>query len=134
MRFLVYIIALIRDLHKKVGVNMAIYKDPHPTSDGRCWYFKICFKDAFENNKQYRSKKYATKKEATDAERYYFVTSTSKAEDINMTFEELYYAFRKYKDDKVKTTTKYDYDNKAKYIKSFFKIKVSDFNIMQYEE
>ena len=113
---------------------MAVYKDPHPTNDGRCWYFKLSFKDSFGNNKQYRSKKYATKKEATDAERIYFVTSTTKIEDNNMTFEELYYAFRKYKDDKVKTTTKYDYDNKAKYIKSFFKIKVSDFNIMQYEE
>ena len=62
------------------------------------------------------------------------MTSTTKIEDNNMTFEELYFAFRKYKDDRVKTTTKYDYDNKAKYIKGFFKIKVKDFNIMQYEE
>ena len=79
---------------------MAVYKDPHPTNDGRCWYFKISFKDAFGNTKQYRSKKYATKKEATDAERYYFVTSTTKTEDTNMTFEELYYAFRKYKENR----------------------------------
>ena len=48
---------------------MAVYKDPKPTKNGRAWYFKFSYKDAFGATKQYRSKRYLTKKEAADAER-----------------------------------------------------------------
>ena len=50
---------------------MAVYKDPKPTKNGRAWYFKFSYKDAFGATKQYRSKRYLTKKEASDAERLY---------------------------------------------------------------
>ena len=93
------IIAPIRDFYKKVGEIMAVYKDPHPTKDGRCWYFKIGYKDVFENNKQFRSKRFMTKKEAQDAERTFLITSTDKVEDNNMTFLDLYKDFRAHNDE-----------------------------------
>lgn len=68
----------------KVGEIMAVYKDPKPTKNGRAWYFKFSYKDAFGATKQYRSKRYLTKKEASDAERMFLVTSTNKVEDNNM--------------------------------------------------
>ncbi len=45
---------------------MAIYKDSNKTKDGRSWYFKVYKKDYLGNNKVYKSKRYLTKKEATD--------------------------------------------------------------------
>ena len=59
---------------------MAVYKDPKPTKSGRAWYFKFSYKDAFGATKQYRSKRYLTKKEASDAERMFLVTSTDKVD------------------------------------------------------
>lgn len=73
---------------------MAVYKDPKPTKNGRAWYFKFSYKDAFDATKQYRSKRYLTKKDASDAERMFFVTSTDKVEDNNMTFKDLYDDFQ----------------------------------------
>ena len=48
---------------------MAVCKDPKPTKNGRAWYFKFSYKDVFGATKQYRSKRFLTKKEASDAER-----------------------------------------------------------------
>lgn len=113
---------------------MAIYKDPTSTKDGRCWYFKISYKDAFGKQKQYRSKKFATKKEAVDKERMFMVTSTDKVEDNNMTFKDLYDEFRMHNDAIMKTTTQYGYKYKERFIECFYPIKIKDFNIMQFEQ
>ena len=113
---------------------MAVYKDPKPTKNGRAWYFKFSYKDAFGATKQYRSKRYLTKKEAADAERMFLVTSTDKVEDNNMTFKDLYDEFRMHNDEIMKDTTKYGYDNKEKFIECFYPVKVKDFNIMQFEQ
>ena len=113
---------------------MAVYKEPKPTKNGRAWYFKFSYKDAFGSTKQYRSKKYLTKKEASDAERMFLVTSTDKVEDNNMTFKDLYDEFRMHNDEIMKDTTKYGYDNKEKFIECFYPVKLKDFNIMQFEQ
>ena len=47
------------------------YKDPKPTKNGRAWYFKFSYKDVFGATKQYSSKRYLTKKEASDAEKMF---------------------------------------------------------------
>lgn len=52
---------------------MAIYKDTTPTKDGRSWYFKVYKKDIEGNNKCYKSKRYATKKEAQEEERLFLM-------------------------------------------------------------
>ena len=100
------------------------YKVPKPTKNGRAWYFKFSYKDAFGATKQYRSKRYLTKKEASDAERMFLVTSTDKVEDNNMTFKDLYDEFRMHNDEIMKDTTKYGYDNKEKFIECFYPVKV----------
>ena len=56
-----YIISLFRYLHNKVRKEsdfiMPISKSKTPTKDGRCWYFRVCYKDEFNNNQRYQSKK-----------------------------------------------------------------------------
>lgn len=47
---------------------MAVFKDNKKTSDGRCWYFKVYKKDFNGNKKEYKSKRYLTKKEAQENE------------------------------------------------------------------
>lgn len=48
---------------------MAVYKDEkNMTKDGRKWYFKVYKKDALGNLKECKSKKYATKQLAKEAE------------------------------------------------------------------
>lgn len=86
------------------------------TKDDRCWYFKVNYTDAFGKTDQYKSKKFATKKEAIDAERMFMVTSTDKVEDNNMTFKDLYDEFRMHNDEIMKATTLCGYNHKEKYI------------------
>ena len=99
---------------------MAVYKEHKPTKNDRTWYFKFNYKDTFNTTMQYRSKRYLTKKEASDAERISLVTSTDKVEDNNMTFKDLYDEFRMHNDEIMKDTTKYSYDNKEKFIECFY--------------
>lgn len=73
-------------------------------------------------------------KKASDAERIFLVTSTNKVEDNNITIKNLYDKFRMHNDEIMKDTTKYDYDNKEKFIECFFTVKLKDFNIMQFEQ
>ena len=47
---------------------MPVYKDENPTKDGRQWFFRTRYKDLDGTKKQYHSKKYATRREALDAE------------------------------------------------------------------
>lgn len=113
---------------------MPVYKDPRPSRSGKPWFFKVNYQDSFGNNRQKKSKNFATKKEAQDAERIFLVTSTNKVEDNNMTFQDLYNEFRAHNDKEMRLTTIYGYKNKEKYIECFYKIKVKNFNIMQFME
>ena len=99
---------IFKNYWQKVGEILAVYKVPKPTKNGRAWYFKFSYKDAFGATKQYRSKRYLTKKEAADAERMFLVTSTDKVEDNNMTFKDLYDEFRMHNDEIMKDTTSMD--------------------------
>lgn len=51
-----------------------------------------------------------------------------------MTFQDLYNEFRAHNDKEMRPTTIYCYKNKEKYIECFYKIKVKNFNIMQFME
>lgn len=46
---------------------MPVNKVKIPTKDGRKRQFKVNYKNEFNNNKQYNSKKYATRAEAKEA-------------------------------------------------------------------
>lgn len=51
-----------------------------------------------------------------------------------MTFHDLYNEFRAHNDKEMRPTTIYGYKNKEKYIERFYKVKVKNFNIMQFME
>ena len=104
---------------------MPISKSKSPTKDGRCWYFRVCYKDEFNNNQRYQSKKYMTKLEAKEAEAEYI--SQMKSDPVKvpekMTLEDLWESFIAYQDDKVRISTKVGYRYVEKHFKELLKIK-----------
>ena len=112
---------------------MGVYKDKRVTKDGRCWYYKLRYDGLDGSHAQKRSKKYATKKEAEDAEFEFKLKLHNHENQSNMTFKDMIYIFIDYKKDKVKETTYYNYGNKKVYLEPLYNIKLKDFNIMQFE-
>ena len=47
---------------------MGVYKDNRPTKDGKMWFYKTQYEDIDGTHKTKKSGRYATKKEAEDAE------------------------------------------------------------------
>lgn len=56
---------------------MAVYKDKTPTKDGRCWYFRT-----YKNGMQYKSKRYASKKEAINEEALFILKRDNPANKV----------------------------------------------------
>ena len=48
-----------------------VYKSKTATKDGRKYFFRVKYKNIYDEWVDYTSKKYATKKEATDEEAIY---------------------------------------------------------------
>lgn len=112
---------------------MGAYKSKHPTKDGRQWFYRTFCTDVYGGRKPVVSKKFKTKAEALKAERE-FLEKVDKGFVANdMTFQELYDKYREYQDDKVKKTTKKNYDNKYKHIIDFMNVKCTDYTIEQFE-
>ena len=113
---------------------MSVNKTKTPTKDGKCWFFRVPYRDEFNTIKQYNSKKYATRAEAKEAELEYL---NKLKENINvpmkMTIEDLWNAFLEYQDDKVRISTKVGYKYRGKYLVPLYSIKCVDFNIMYFE-
>ena len=103
------------------------------TKDGRKWIFQTRYTDLSGNVKKYKSKKFHTKKEAQEAERLFFLELDKYRPDNNMTFRDLYLAFYKYQEDKVKETTIHTYLDRMRYMQYLDNVKVKDFNLQHYE-
>lgn len=113
---------------------MPIYKSKKTSKDGKCYFFKTNYTDAFGVNKQKCSKLFATKTEAKEAERLFLnELENNKKMPHDMTFKELYKYFREYQDDKIRLTTKRNYENRLSYMEDFFKIKCKDYSIEHFE-
>ena len=113
---------------------MPVYKSNKNSKDGKCWFYKTNYTDVFGNNKQKCSKLFATKTEAKEAERLFLgELEANKKAPITMTFEELYQKFREYQDDKIRITTKKNYENKKKHLDDFMKLKCKNYTIDHYE-
>ena len=110
-----------------------LLKQKEWTKDGRKWIFYTRYKDLFGNIKQYRSKKYLTKKEAQEAERVFLLNLDKYRPDNNMTFKDLYLAFYEYQEDKVKETTLHTYKDRMRYMALLDNVKVKEFNLQHYE-
>ncbi len=113
---------------------MPIYKSKKPTKDGRAWFFKVQYKDNFEQLKVFVSKMYSTKTEAKDGERQFFndLNKQNKAPK-DMTLGDLWDKFIEYQDDKVKISTKRGYLYKKQYLEPLFNIKCVDYSPDRYE-
>ena len=103
------------------------------TKDGRKWFFYTRYKDLSGRTKQYKSKKFLTKKEAQEAERVFFLQLDKYRPDNDMTFKDLYLAFYDYQEDKVKETTLHTYKDRMRYMELLDNVKVKEFNLQHYE-
>lgn len=67
---------------------MPVYKSNTPTADGRCWLFQASYKTAEGKYKNYRSKLYATKKEALEEQAKWILAHKGGADSL-LTFRKL---------------------------------------------
>ena len=97
---------------------MPVYKDNEKTKDGRQFYFKASYKDLRGNLKQYKSKKYTTKKEA-ELEEALFITKKTNTNRTKFEIVSLDYFKDLTARKKASTVYSYtkDYNN---HIKAFF--------------
>ena len=114
---------------------MPVYKYNNPTKDGRCWLFRVNYKDSLNNNRRYTSKKYATKFEAKEAERK-FLNELDNNSNIpsKMTLGDLWDKYLEFQSDKVRINTRRSYIYTQKSLKILFNIKCSEFNIAHYDK
>ena len=91
---------------------MAVYKSKAVTKDERKWYFSTFYLTANGKRKRKKSRQYASRLEAQDAERQFFSDINPKR--INITFEEMYYQYLEYADESIKGSTKYCKKNRIK--------------------
>ncbi len=115
---------------------MGVYKAKEgKTKDGRVWFFRVRYKDMSGRNKQYKSGKFATKKEAEVAE-LEFRLKVHKHENMDdITIEEMIDLFieNRISTIEVKPTTIYNYGNKKRYLSSLLHLKLKDYNINHYD-
>ena len=107
---------------------MAIYKDANKTKDGRCWYFKVYKKDFDGINKAYKSKRYLTKREATEEEALFLLKRDNPNKKKFSLVAKAYFE-EMYKTRKESTVRSYENDYKKNiepYFRDFF---ISDIQI-----
>lgn len=112
---------------------MAVYKDNRPTKDGKIWFFKTQYEDFDGTKKPKKSGRFATKKEAEQAELEFKISLHEKVNHNEITFEEMIELFLNFKKKRVRETTYYNYGNKIPYLKPLFKVKLKDFNYSHFE-
>lgn len=104
------------------------------TKDGRKWIFYDWVTQLDGSRKKYFSKKYASRKEALDAEKEFLTKYTNiDVNTSNMTFKELYLSYYNYQADKVKFTTIKTYKDRVKFFQDLDNVKVNDFSILHFE-
>ncbi|MDD3452697.1 MAG: site-specific integrase [Bacilli bacterium] len=103
------------------------------TKDKRSWVFDCYYKDIDGNNKRFNSKKYASRKEAYDAETQFRLKVQDQFNYSDITFNDLVDSHYEYQKDKVKATTLLNYRRMRKFITPIENIKVAEFNIRHYE-
>jgi integrase len=113
---------------------MAVYKADKPLKNGNMWIFFTRYTDLSGKRKAYKSKKYATKKEAQEAERLFLQSLDYETVSKDMTFRELYQHYYDYQKDKVKQTTIKTYKDRIKYLDILGDIKLVDLNINHIEQ
>jgi len=91
---------------------MATFKSKVVTKDERKWYFSVCYVTANGEKKRKKSRLYASRPEAQEAERQFL--ADVKQNRIDITFEEMYYQYLDYTEESIKGSTKYCKNNRNK--------------------
>jgi integrase len=113
---------------------MPVNKAKTPTKDGCAYFFRVSYRDEFNNIKRYVSKKYKTKAEATEAEAIFRSNMKEKNNIPNkMTLADLWDAWMEYQNDKVRISTRVGYKYVKKHFDPIFNIKCVDFNINYFD-
>ena len=72
---------------------MPVYKSKDVTKDGRKWYFKCQYKDVYGERHTKKSKKYAFKQEAHEAERMFLINCGKANVDDGLLWNDVVYEF-----------------------------------------
>jgi DNA invertase Pin-like site-specific DNA recombinase len=86
---------------------MAVYKSNEATKDGRTWYYAVKYKKPNGEKNRKKSKKFATEKEAQDAERKFLEANEENYKKIDIAFEDMYHEYLDYIEESIKGSTKY---------------------------
>lgn len=113
---------------------MPVYKSNKPTADGRCWLFQASFKSEDGIYKNYRSKLYATRKEAMEAQAKWILEHKGTPNGSLLSFDDIIGEFLAEKKATVKPQT---YDREVvlcKHVSTYIgRIVVSKLNATQFE-
>lgn len=112
---------------------MPVYKGTK-TKDGRSFYFRKKYKDIFNMQKDYTSRKYLTKHEAEEEEAKFIITIKDKVSSSNVTLKEIYYLFRNDLSNKVKKQTLVKTDNLFKHYDMIQDKKISSLDVSTYRK
>jgi len=114
---------------------MPVYKTKNEkTKDNRIWYFKCNYRDVYGNTKSKKSKKFATKEEATKAEAK-FLIMIGENKSKSLTFNDIYNEYIEKKKKRVRPQTIIKNENLYKYIKDTLgNIKIEKLTLDKYEK
>ena len=105
---------------------MSIYKSKIITSDGRSWFYRIRYKDIYGVSHDYTSKKFLTKKEATESEALKRIEFNDyKGSRCSITIKDAFYQYVNLK--QVRKQTKLKEYNLFKYLQPIENMKINLF-------
>lgn len=132
--FYVLIISKINKKYKKESDNMAVYKGT-PTKDGRQYFFRIKYKDIFNNTKDYKSKKYLTRKEAIKEEANFRTNNLSQKKSIaNYTIDDIFKEYIEEHSKEIKPQTKLKILSRYNLLEPIKDIKIESFDLTKYRQ
>lgn len=111
---------------------MPVYKGTK-TKDGRSFYFRKKYKDIFNMQKDYTSRKYLTKHEA-EQEEAKFILKIKEVSSVSITLKEAYTLYRNELEHNVKKQTLIKTDNLFKYYEMIQDEKINSLNVSHYRK
>jgi len=113
---------------------MSVFKTKDKTKDGKEWVFFARYVDLSGNVKQYKSKRYAGKKEAQAEERIFLLRLTNNIDTKKVTFKDAYSSYLNFQKKKLKETSIISIENKYKYLSDLDKIVLKDFALPHFNQ
>ena len=112
-----------------------VYKSKKKTKDGRQYFFRVKYKNIYDEWIDYTSKKYASKKEATDEEALYKAKTMQQDMSVsNITFKKAYNEYRINHAKSVKKQTILRDNALFNNLKPIHDEKINDFSLNKYNK